>query len=197
MQVTPAKFLRTAFGIRGLSSAYISRVFLRTEMALKSRSVLTGSKSLARSRSTDNLPTSQSQVNIQMMSHTLTIREVCYPYSSYFKDGVKHLITWFEVFSNKVWTHVHAKSLFHSIWLFILLINSYGVYSVNSVVVDIIQHVNDIDLPLIFEVWNYIHKAMYIYVSPLLLLLLFFIIKCCECFLICEKCCRFQRFSIN
>ncbi|XP_066597523.1 GTPase-activating protein skywalker isoform X2 [Prorops nasuta] len=73
--VTPAKFLRTAFGIRGLSSAYISRVFLRTEMALKSRSVLTGSRSLARSRSTDNLPTSQSQVNIQMMSHTLTIRE--------------------------------------------------------------------------------------------------------------------------
>lgn len=75
--MTPAKFLRTAFGIRGLSSAYISRVFLRTEMALKSRSVLTGSRSLARSRSTDNLPTSQSQVNIQMMSHTLTIREVC------------------------------------------------------------------------------------------------------------------------
>ncbi|XP_076232100.1 GTPase-activating protein skywalker isoform X1 [Calliopsis andreniformis] len=73
--VTPAKFLRTAFGIRGLSSAYISRVFLRTEMALKSRNVLTGSRSLARSRSTDNLPTSQSQVNIQMMSHTLTIRE--------------------------------------------------------------------------------------------------------------------------
>lgn len=76
--VTPAKFLQTAFRIRGLSSAYISRVFLRTEMALKSRSVLTGSKSLTRSRSTDNLPTSQSQVNIQMMSHTLTIREVCY-----------------------------------------------------------------------------------------------------------------------
>lgn len=73
--VTPAKFLRTAFRIRGLTSAYISRVFLRTEMALKSRSVLTGSR-LARSRSTDNLPTSQSQVNIQMMSHTLTIREL-------------------------------------------------------------------------------------------------------------------------
>lgn len=73
--VTPAKFLRTAFGIRGLSSAYISRVFLRTEMALKSKSLITGSKSLTRSRSTDNLPTSQSQVNIQMMSHTLTIRE--------------------------------------------------------------------------------------------------------------------------
>lgn len=50
-------------------------------MALKSKSVLTGSRSLARSRSTDNLPTSQSQINIQMMSHTLTIREVCHLYS--------------------------------------------------------------------------------------------------------------------
>lgn len=45
-------------------------------MVLKSRSVLSGSKQLVRSRSSDNLPTSQSQVNIQMMSHTLTIREV-------------------------------------------------------------------------------------------------------------------------
>lgn len=47
-------------------------------MLLKSRSVLnSGSKQLIKSRSSDNLPTSQSQVNIQMMSHTLTIREVC------------------------------------------------------------------------------------------------------------------------
>lgn len=131
LQVTPAKFLRTAFGIRGLSSAYISRVFLRTEMALKSRSVLTGSKSLARSRSTDNLPTSQSQVNIQMMSHTLTIREVCYPYSSSFKDGVKHLVTWFEVFfPTKYGLTYMLRVYFHSIRSFILPINSYGVYSV-------------------------------------------------------------------
>ncbi|XP_044594762.1 GTPase-activating protein skywalker isoform X6 [Cotesia glomerata] len=74
--VSPAKLLRIAFGIRGLTSAYISKVFLRTELTLKSRTVLTGSRSLARSRSSDNLPTSQSQVNIQMMSHTLTIREL-------------------------------------------------------------------------------------------------------------------------
>ncbi|XP_001604260.2 GTPase-activating protein skywalker isoform X4 [Nasonia vitripennis] len=74
--VTPAKFLRTAFGIRGLSSAYISRVFISIEMNLKSRNVVSGSKSLVKSRSTDTLPTSQSQMNIQMMSHTLTIREL-------------------------------------------------------------------------------------------------------------------------
>lgn len=76
MPVSPTKLLRTAFSIRALSSQYISRVFIKTEMVLKSRSVLSGSRQLVRSRSSDNLPTSQSQVNIQMMSHTLTIREL-------------------------------------------------------------------------------------------------------------------------
>ncbi|XP_037033842.1 GTPase-activating protein skywalker isoform X15 [Bradysia coprophila] len=76
LPVSPTKLLRTAFNIRALSSTYISRVFIKTEMVLKSRSVLSGSKQLVRSRSSDNLPTSQSQVNIQMMSHTLTIREL-------------------------------------------------------------------------------------------------------------------------
>ncbi|XP_063703122.1 GTPase-activating protein skywalker [Culicoides brevitarsis] len=74
--VTPTKLLRTAFSIRNLSSSYISRVFIKTEMLLKSKSVLGGPKQLVRSRSSDNLPTSQSQLNIQMMSHTLTIREL-------------------------------------------------------------------------------------------------------------------------
>lgn len=74
--VTSVKVLRTAFGIRRLSSAYISRVFIKTKMVLKSRTELSSSRQLVRSRSTDNLPTSQSQVNIQMMSHTLTIREL-------------------------------------------------------------------------------------------------------------------------
>ncbi|PSN30528.1 hypothetical protein C0J52_25531 [Blattella germanica] len=81
-EVSPTKVLRTAFGIRALSSAYISRVFVKTEMLLKSRTVLSGSRQLVRSRSSDNLPTSQSQVNIQMMSHTLTIREVFGAYCS-------------------------------------------------------------------------------------------------------------------
>lgn len=46
-------------------------------MTLKSRSVLSGTnKQLVRARSSENLPTSQSQANIQMMSQTLTIREV-------------------------------------------------------------------------------------------------------------------------
>ncbi|XP_072936393.1 GTPase-activating protein skywalker isoform X6 [Epargyreus clarus] len=74
MPASPTKLLRTAFSIRALSSQYISRVFIKTEMTLKSKQVITGAR-LVRSRSSDNLPTSQSQVNIQMMSHTLTIRE--------------------------------------------------------------------------------------------------------------------------
>ncbi|KAL1512576.1 hypothetical protein ABEB36_002148 [Hypothenemus hampei] len=75
MPVTPQKVLKVAFGIRGLSSSYISRVFIKTEMLLKSRQVMHGSKQLVRSRSSENLPNSQSQNNIQMVSHTLTIRE--------------------------------------------------------------------------------------------------------------------------
>ncbi|KAL1124173.1 hypothetical protein AAG570_001943, partial [Ranatra chinensis] len=73
--VSPRKVLRTAFGIRGLSTGYIRRVFLKTEMTLKSKNNVLSSRQLVRSRSTENMPTSQSQVNIQMMSHTLTIRE--------------------------------------------------------------------------------------------------------------------------
>ncbi|EFA03897.1 TBC1 domain family member 24-like Protein [Tribolium castaneum] len=76
MPVTPQKVLKVAFGIRGLSSAYISRVFIRTEMVLKSKNVINGSRQLVRSRSSENLPNSQSQNNIQMVSHTLTIREL-------------------------------------------------------------------------------------------------------------------------
>ncbi|XP_026818717.1 GTPase-activating protein skywalker-like isoform X4 [Rhopalosiphum maidis] len=76
MPANPQKVLKTAFKIRGLSSAYIHRVFVKTEMILKSKAVLSGSNKLNRSCSSENLPTSQSQMNIQMSSHTLTIREL-------------------------------------------------------------------------------------------------------------------------
>ncbi|XP_062524046.1 GTPase-activating protein skywalker isoform X6 [Bombyx mori] len=99
MPVSPTKLLRTAFTIRALSSQYISRVFIKTEMTLKSKQVITGSR-LVRSRSSDNLPTSQSQVNIQMMSHTLTIRES--PRSS-------HMAMWFP-FPNAVFQDRHQAS---------------------------------------------------------------------------------------
>ncbi|XP_026488786.1 GTPase-activating protein skywalker isoform X5 [Vanessa tameamea] len=99
MPASPTKLLRTAFSIRALSSQYISRVFIKTEMTLKSKQVITGSR-LVRSRSSDNLPTSQSQVNIQMMSHTLTIRES--PRSS-------HLALWFP-FPNAVFSDQRQHS---------------------------------------------------------------------------------------
>lgn len=75
--VSPQKMLRIAFGIRALSSSYIQKVFMKTDMSLKSRQALAGSnKTLHRSKSSENLPSNQSQVNIQMMSRTLTIREL-------------------------------------------------------------------------------------------------------------------------
>ncbi|XP_014251748.1 TBC1 domain family member 24 isoform X2 [Cimex lectularius] len=73
--VSPRKLLRVSFGIRGLSSNYIRKVFLNTEMTLKSKSILSGPRQLLRSRSSENLPTSQSQINVRLTSHTLTVRE--------------------------------------------------------------------------------------------------------------------------
>ena len=87
MPYSPEKLLRTAYGVRNFSSSEMDRLFIKTEMYLKSKSTQatttnntkgtsSGNKSIVRSRSNDVLPTSQSQVNIQMISHTLTIREV-------------------------------------------------------------------------------------------------------------------------
>lgn len=85
-QVTPSKVLRTAFGIRALSSVYIQRVFIRTEMLLKSQNGLEGTRQFTRSRSSDNLPNSQSQNNITVASHTLTIREVRFLFKNFLSD---------------------------------------------------------------------------------------------------------------
>ena len=79
------KLLRTAYGIRNFRSTEMDRLFIKTEMYLKSKTTANASmptssshhKTLGpRSRSSDVLPSSQSQINIQMVSHTLTIQEV-------------------------------------------------------------------------------------------------------------------------
>ncbi|KAF2905829.1 hypothetical protein ILUMI_00335 [Ignelater luminosus] len=110
MPVPPQKVLKVAFGIRGLSSAYISRVFIRTEMVLKSKTVISGSRQLVRSRSTENLPNSQSQNNIQMVSHTLTIRET---------PAYLHLAKWFP-FQNPVFKdpelHSRTRKMLLTLW---------------------------------------------------------------------------------
>ncbi|XP_045130789.1 GTPase-activating protein skywalker-like isoform X2 [Portunus trituberculatus] len=87
IQITPQKLLKTAFGIRGFSKSEITKVVLQTEMILKSQRTHGGAgggtgqtnlpetPSLHRSLSLEGLPTSETQSNIQMMSHTLTIKE--------------------------------------------------------------------------------------------------------------------------
>ncbi|KAG0726689.1 TBC1 domain family member 24 [Chionoecetes opilio] len=88
IQISPQKLLKTAFGIRGFSKSEITKVVLQTEMYLKSQRTLGGAggggagqmnppetPSLHRSVSLEGLPTSETQSNIQMMSHTLTIKE--------------------------------------------------------------------------------------------------------------------------
>jgi len=83
----PDKLLRTAYGVRNFRSNEMDRLFIKTEMYLKSKTATNASmpnsnshhKTLGpRSRSSDVLPSSQSQINIQMVSHTLTIQEVNY-----------------------------------------------------------------------------------------------------------------------
>ncbi|XP_069939415.1 GTPase-activating protein skywalker isoform X3 [Cherax quadricarinatus] len=87
IQISPQKLLKTAFGIRAFSKSEITKVVVQTEMYLKSQRVMGGTGSgagqmhapetptLNRSVSLEGLPTSESQSSIQMMSHTLTIKE--------------------------------------------------------------------------------------------------------------------------
>nr|XP_053628777.1 GTPase-activating protein skywalker-like isoform X3 [Cherax quadricarinatus] len=86
--ISPQKLLKTAFGIRAFSKSEITKVVVQTEMYLKSQRVMGGTGSgagqmhapetptLNRSVSLEGLPTSESQSSIQMMSHTLTIKEL-------------------------------------------------------------------------------------------------------------------------
>ncbi|VEN52234.1 unnamed protein product [Callosobruchus maculatus] len=110
LPVTPQKLLKVAFGIRGLSSTYISRVFLKTEMILRSKNAVNGSKQMVRSRSSENLPNSQSQNNIQMVSHTLTIRET---------PSYLNLAKWFP-FPNPVFRdeelHNRSRKMLLTLW---------------------------------------------------------------------------------
>ncbi|XP_065344885.1 GTPase-activating protein skywalker isoform X2 [Cloeon dipterum] len=78
LPVTPAKLLKQAFGIRNFSSATMLKMQVRTELLVKSKAsaaVTSGPNQLKRARSSENLPTTQSQVEVRMASHTLTIKE--------------------------------------------------------------------------------------------------------------------------
>jgi len=78
---SPEKLLRKAYGIRNFRSVEMDRLFIKTEMYLKSKtaavSSMPHSSSMGpRSRSSEVLPSNHSQNTIQMISHTLAIREV-------------------------------------------------------------------------------------------------------------------------
>lgn len=78
---SPEKLLRKAYGIRNFRSVEMDRLFIKTEMYLKSKTAAVSSMPVnssmgPRSRSSDVLPSSHSQNTIQMISHTLAIREV-------------------------------------------------------------------------------------------------------------------------
>jgi len=77
---SPEKLLKKAYGIRNFRSVEMDRLFVKTEMYLKSKTAAGSSMPVnssmgTRSRSSDVLPTSHSQNTIQMISHTLAIRE--------------------------------------------------------------------------------------------------------------------------
>ncbi|CAB3362871.1 Hypothetical predicted protein [Cloeon dipterum] len=93
LPVTPGKLLKQAFGIRNFSSATMLKMQVRTELLVKSKAsaaVTSGPNQLKRARSSENLPTTQSQVEVRMASHTLTIKEVGSNFPTLVEKIIKH-----------------------------------------------------------------------------------------------------------
>lgn len=76
VQMTPQRLLKSAFSIRAFRGSEIRKVSTKVEMLLKSNKSSSALPKMKRSKSNENLPSSQSQMDIQMMSHTLAIKEV-------------------------------------------------------------------------------------------------------------------------
>ncbi|XP_047736312.1 GTPase-activating protein skywalker isoform X1 [Hyalella azteca] len=83
---SPAKLLKTAFGIRALSKAEIQKVMLKTEHSLKRHGTVSetaeGATSthenmtgMNRAVSLEGLPNASSQADVQMVSRTLNLKE--------------------------------------------------------------------------------------------------------------------------
>jgi hypothetical protein len=78
-QFTPQRLLKSAFSIRAFRGSEIRKISTKVELLLSSRSPGgggDGNNKIQRCKSNENLPSSQSQMDIQMMSHTLAIKEV-------------------------------------------------------------------------------------------------------------------------
>lgn len=76
VQMSPQRLLKSAFSIRAFRGSEIRKVSTKVEMLLKSNKSGSALPKMKRCKSNDNLPSSQSQMDIQMMSHTLAIKEV-------------------------------------------------------------------------------------------------------------------------
>lgn len=81
LSVTPAKLLKSAFGIRALSMSEITKVMTRTEELMKRQGGDAGAEGVQASRDmsslhSSELPTSNAQANVQMLSHTLNVKEL-------------------------------------------------------------------------------------------------------------------------
>ncbi|ODN04600.1 TBC1 domain family member 24 [Orchesella cincta] len=74
--MTPQRLLKSAFSIRAFRGSEIRKVSTKVEMLLKSNKSSSALPKMKRSKSNENLPSSQSQMDIQMMSHTLAIKEL-------------------------------------------------------------------------------------------------------------------------
>lgn len=74
--VNPDALLRKSFRIRRFSRAHLQKTFLRTEVQLKANGHLNTSRIPGRTKSNDNLPTSQSVDQIQATSTTMTYKTV-------------------------------------------------------------------------------------------------------------------------
>ena len=73
MTLPPSKLLKTAFGIRALSKAEMQRVQSRTETAVQRSGGLCSEAHAADERT---LPAPSAQADVQMLSHTLNLKEV-------------------------------------------------------------------------------------------------------------------------
>ncbi|KAF2360707.1 TLDc domain [Trinorchestia longiramus] len=87
MSISPSKLLKTAFGIRALSKAEIQKVMMKTEHSLKRCGTVTetGEGAIAsledgtginRAVRHEAVPTAMAQANVQMVSHTLNVKEL-------------------------------------------------------------------------------------------------------------------------
>jgi hypothetical protein len=127
-QLTPQRLLKSAFSIRAFRGSEIRKISTKVELMLKSQQHGHGGSSapegkMARSKSNENLPSSRSQMNIEMMSHTLAIKEVCgFYYRAKLMAFNEHYLHNMSNFGLYVWVRLLC-------WEIFILLTSLGYFS--------------------------------------------------------------------